>query len=44
MDAFVTVKTIRLKENHTGEGIYITLDGKRIQEPIIENICKEINK
>lgn len=44
MDAFVTVKTIRLKENHAGEGIYITLDGKRIQEPIIENICRLINK
>jgi formate dehydrogenase major subunit len=32
MDAFVTVKTIRFKENHAGEGIYITLDGKQMKK------------
>jgi len=44
MDAFVTVKTIRLKESHAGEGIYITLDGKRIEEPKIEDICQKIQQ
>lgn len=45
MDAFVRVKTIRLRENHAdvGEGIYITLDEKRITEPILEDIYKSIH-
>ncbi|NLI94078.1 MAG: FAD-dependent oxidoreductase [Peptococcaceae bacterium] len=43
MDAFVNVKTIRLKENHTGEGIYISLDGKQIEEPIMDNICRKLH-
>jgi formate dehydrogenase major subunit len=32
MDSFMSVKTIRLKETHASEGIYITLDGKPVQE------------
>ena len=44
MNAFVRVKTIRLKENHAGDGIYITLDGKPIKEPTIDNICKIIRQ
>jgi hypothetical protein len=33
MDPFIVLKTIRLKETHSGEGIYITLNGKQISEP-----------
>ncbi|WP_148138003.1 NAD(P)-binding protein [Candidatus Formimonas warabiya] len=45
MDAFVRVNTIRFKENHphAGEGIYVTLDGKRI-EPTIGNIRRLIKQ
>lgn len=35
MDSFVEVKTIRLNENHTGDGIYITLNGQRIDESVL---------
>lgn len=38
MDAFVKVKTIRLKENHIGDGIYINLDGELIEEDMLEDI------
>lgn len=44
MDAFVKVNTIRLKENHAGEGIYVTLDGNRIAEPTINNLCTLIKQ
>ncbi|KUO66976.1 MAG: hydrogenase [Gracilibacter sp. BRH_c7a] len=46
MNAFVRVKTIRLKGNHTGSGkqIYITLDGKIIEEPKFEDIYKSIHQ
>jgi iron only hydrogenase large subunit-like protein len=33
MDPFIVFKTIRLKQTHSGEGIYITLNGKQISEP-----------
>lgn len=44
MNTFVRVKTIRLKENHAGEGIYVTLDGKRIKEPMLDNICTRLRQ
>lgn len=44
MDSFVEVKTIRLKENHEGDGIYITLGGKQIEESILDNIYENIHK
>lgn len=44
MDSFIDVKTIRLKGNHEGEGIYITLDGKRIHESSLDNIYEGIRK
>lgn len=44
MDSFITVKTIRLKETHAGEGIYITLAGKQIEEPLLDNIYESIRK
>lgn len=44
MDAFVKVKTIRLKGTHAADGVYITLDGKQIVEPTIETICKLIKQ
>jgi formate dehydrogenase major subunit len=43
MDSFVAVKTIRLKENHGGSGVYVIVDGERLEEPIIENICKKLH-
>lgn len=38
MDAFVEVNTIRLKETHNGQDIYITLDGKRIEPSKLESL------
>jgi iron only hydrogenase large subunit-like protein len=38
MDSFVDVKTIRLNENHKGEGIYISLNGNVIDEGVLENV------
>ena len=38
MDPFIDVKTIRLKETHAGEGIYVTLNGQRVGEAMLENI------
>lgn len=35
MDAFIEVKTIILKENHSGDGIYITHDGRQVKEDFI---------
>lgn len=40
MNSFIVVKTIRLKETHPGKGIYITLNGKLIEEPLLDNIYK----
>ncbi len=40
MDPFIEVKTIRLKENHSGQGIYVTLNGKRIEDLSLANINK----
>ncbi len=42
MGSFINVKTIRLKENHPSEGIYITLNGKRISEPKLDQIYKSV--
>lgn len=44
MDSFVHVKTIRLKETHAGEGIYITLDGQPIQQFKLDNIFESIRR
>ncbi len=33
MDSFVTARTIRLKENHPGQGVYAAIDGERIDTP-----------
>ncbi|HEX3030474.1 MAG TPA: NAD(P)-binding protein [Clostridia bacterium] len=40
MDPFIEVKTIRLKENHNGQGIYVTLNGKRIEDISLGSINK----
>ncbi|HBE76228.1 MAG TPA: hydrogenase, partial [Firmicutes bacterium] len=42
MDSFIHVKTIRLKENHSDKGIYITLDGKQIEQSKLDNIYQSI--
>ena len=44
MDSFVKVKTIRLKETHDGEGIYITIDGKRLEQSAIDTAFKRIRR
>ncbi|MDP4151894.1 MAG: NAD(P)-binding protein [Bacillota bacterium] len=41
MDPFIKVNTIRLKETHAGEGIYVTLNGKMIEDPHLDNILKK---
>ena len=38
MDAFINLRTIRLKENHPGEGVYVTRNGKRIDPEILHAI------
>jgi len=35
MDPFVQIKRIRLKETHPGKGVYIALNGKQIEEPML---------
>ncbi len=42
MDSFVEARTIRLKENHTGAGIYITLNGQQIAAPLLDDLYKTI--
>ena len=44
MDSFVKVNTIRLKESHAGDGIYITLDGRQTGEPILDKLYKSIKQ
>lgn len=44
MDSFVEIRTIRLKENHPGTGIYITLNGKQIEEPFLTDIYQSIKQ
>ena len=44
MDAFVKARTIRLKENHAGDGIYLTLDGKSIDPEAIEASFKMLRR
>ena len=41
-DAFAKVRTIRLKENHPGEGIHVTLDGKVIDPSKLDKIYRTI--
>lgn len=41
-EAFARVRSIRLKENHPGDGIYVTLDGKRIDADKLNNIYRTI--
>ena len=42
MDSFVRIRTIRLKENHEGEGIHLTLDGKLVDIKALDNIYRTI--
>ncbi len=38
MDSFINIRTIRLKENHSGEGIYVTRNGKRVEADRLHTI------
>jgi hypothetical protein len=40
MRSFISVKTIRLKENHPDGSIYITLNGKRVEKQELDLILK----
>ncbi|PNT91316.1 NAD(P)-binding protein [Clostridium thermosuccinogenes] len=42
MDTFVEVNTIRLKETHNGQDLYVTLDGQRIDTSILENLAQSL--
>ncbi len=42
MDPFIKVKTIRMKETHCAEGIYIALDGQQIKELTLDTIYKSM--
>jgi formate dehydrogenase major subunit len=44
MDTFIRVKTIRLKETHSANGIYITLNGKLIEVSKLDNIYESIRQ
>ncbi|HEY1406150.1 MAG TPA: [FeFe] hydrogenase, group A, partial [Spirochaetota bacterium] len=37
MDSFIAIKSIKLKDTH-GEGVYISLDGKKIDESELEDL------
>jgi hypothetical protein len=40
MKPFIGVKTIRLKETHPNGGVYITLNGRRIEEKELDLVLK----
>ncbi len=40
MDSFINVRTIRLKDTHSGSGIYITLNGQQIDEAALGSTFK----
>ncbi|MGL4370434.1 MAG: iron hydrogenase small subunit, partial [Spirochaetota bacterium] len=42
MDSFIDVKAIRLKETHSGKGVYISLDGKQIDEVRLADLYKAV--
>jgi hypothetical protein len=44
MNPFVNIKTIRLREGHGGEDVYVTLDGKRISAEKMKNIYATIKE
>lgn len=44
MDSFVNVKTIRLKENHGGEGVYISIDGRQIDPDKLDVTFKRLRR
>jgi formate dehydrogenase major subunit len=44
MDPFVNIRTVRLRENHGGEGIHVTLDGKLIPAEKMGNIYSVIKE
>lgn len=44
MDSFVDVKSIRMKENHAGDGILLTLDGKHIEPEKLVNLYKSVKE
>jgi formate dehydrogenase major subunit len=44
MDSFVEVKTIRLSEKHPGAGVYVTLDGQKIDSSKLNNLYKSLTE
>jgi len=42
MDSFIEVKSIRMKENHAGSGILLTLDGKQIDPRELSNLYRSV--
>jgi len=42
MDSFVTITSIRMKDNHNGAGILLTLDGKRIDPDKLSNLYESV--
>jgi formate dehydrogenase major subunit len=40
MEAFAKIRTIHLKEDHPGEGIYVALDGKTIDASKLDNLFR----
>lgn len=44
MDSFINIKTIRLKETHKDDQIFLTLNGKQIAEPKQDSLYKNINR
>jgi len=41
-ESFASIRTIHLRETHNGKGIYVTLDGKRIDASKLDNIYRTI--
>jgi len=40
MDSFISVRTIRLKQDHDSDGIYITLNGQKVDESTLRSSFK----
>jgi formate dehydrogenase major subunit len=41
MSSFVSVRTLRLKDTHPGDGVYVTLNGKQVPAESLENVTSK---
>jgi len=44
MDSFINIRSIRLKDTHGGDGIYVSLDGVQLEENGLDRAFKKLRK